>query len=81
MRGCPSQALKEINRDVAAAAVAQLDETAIRRLAAETPELFYSWCIEAFTAKRKAQLELEFQSALLDKLQRCDPRSQSLAAA
>ena len=66
---------KKLDRLVATAAVAQLDDTAIQKMAVESPATYYAWCVNAYTAKRKAQLELEFQTALLKKLQKCDPAS------
>ena len=45
-------------------------------MASETPDLYYKWCVDTYTALRKAKLEVEFQSALLEKLQRCDPQGQ-----
>ncbi len=73
MTKCPYQSLGDLDRDVVWSAIAQLSEDAIREMATQTPELFYKWCVEAYTAKRKAELEVQFQLALLEKLQRCDP--------
>lgn len=83
MKQCPYQTVGEIDREVVWTAIAQLSETAIKEMAARSPEMFYKWLLETYTAKRKAELELEFQSALLEKLQRCDAQGQlqSLAAA
>ena len=64
---------KNLDRDVAKTAVSQLNEVAMRTMAIESPETYYAWCLDAYTAQRKARLELEFQTALLQKLQRCDP--------
>lgn len=79
MSKCLYQALEHLDRDVAYIAVSQLNEEAIRRMAAERPEIFCKWRSDVYTAQRKAKLELEFQSALLDKLQRCDPQLQAVA--
>ncbi len=68
-----SHKAKNIDRDVAKIAVSQLNESAIRKMASESPEIYYAWCVDAYTAQRKARLELEFQSALLRKLKGCDP--------
>ncbi len=76
--GCPYQGLEDIDRSVVSAAIAQLSERAIRSMAVETPELFYKWCVETYTAKRQAELEVEFQSALLQKLQRCETSTTSV---
>ena len=79
MNNCPYQSLGDVDRDVVWTAVAQLNDHAISAMAIETPELYYKWCVEAYTAKRKAHLELEFQTALLEKLQRCDPQGRLAA--
>lgn len=83
MSMCSDKALSETSRECAWAAVGQLSDSAISALAAEAPDVFYKWCVDAYTAKRQAELEIEFQTALLEKLQRCDPqlRSNTLAAA
>ncbi len=85
MSKCPYQALGEIDRDVVQTAVGRLNDRAIRAMAAETPEIFYKWLLETYTAKRKAELELEFQTALLEKLQGCainaEPQGPKLVAA
>jgi hypothetical protein len=77
MRKCPYRALGEIDRDVVRTVIAQLNEREIREMAAESPVMFYKWLLETFTAKRKAELELEFQTALLEKLQDCAPYAES----
>lgn len=75
MSNCPYQKLDDIDCEVVHTAISHLSEGAIRKMAIETPELYYKWCIETYTAQRKARLEADFQTALLEKLQRCDPRS------
>lgn len=70
------KASSKIDLDVVSTAVSKLSDADIQKMASETPDLYYKWCVDTYTALRKAKLEVEFQSALLEKLQRCDPQAQ-----
>ncbi len=78
MRKCSSLGLNHGVREEGWATVSQMSDQSIHKVARETPVLYYRWCVEAYAARRKAEAELEFHEALLEKLCRCDPQMQSV---